>query len=45
MTADMEIGGVFKRMLHLASALGGETAPRGRLTRALAARIEQEHRP
>ena len=45
MTDEMEIGRVFKRMLHLASALGGETAPRGRLTRALAARIEQEHRP
>ncbi len=42
MTDEMEIGRVFKRMLHLATALGGETAPRARITRALAQRIDEE---
>ncbi|MCB1395672.1 MAG: hypothetical protein H6898_10790 [Rhodobacter sp.] len=42
MTDEMEIGRVFKRMLHLATALGGESAPRNRITRALQARIDEE---
>lgn len=44
MTDEMEIGRVFKRLLHLATALGGETAPRARVTRALAQRIDKERR-
>lgn len=44
MTDEMEVGRVYKRLLHLATALGGETAPRARIRAALAQRIDEETR-
>lgn len=41
MAAESEIGEVFRRLLYLSTALGGETAPRTRLQRGLAQRIRQ----
>lgn len=42
MTEEMEIGHVFRRLLYLATALGGETAPRMRVTRSIAERAAAE---
>lgn len=42
MTEEMEIGHVFRRLLYLATALGGETAPRTRIARSIAERAAAE---
>lgn len=45
MTEEMEIGRVFKRLLHLSTALGGETGPRNRILSSLSSHIASEGRP
>lgn len=44
MTEDMEIGRYFKRLLFLATAMGGETALAGRLAETIAADIHRQSR-